>query len=197
MLDTFTRQNVIGRLRVAGTNVDALSARLRAERLLNAADLEAAQPTPSAIVIIRKLRDPLPGAETDRSATEPPMEWKAALTSALRSVAGRAGRPAVEAVSGNEEAIIFAVLRGITCVPGSRCVQGFNCDALVVDMSLRAGHDYPDAIKKIWAKVRNTFLLLCNICRSVTRQRRSYNDSTTILFMSLFGRSPTCSDCNG
>ena len=150
MLDSFTRQNVIGRLRVAGTNVDALSARLRAERLLNAADLEAAQPTPSAIVFIRKLRDPLPGVlSLDSSATEPPTEWKAALTNTLRSVAGRAGRPAVEAVSGNEEAIIFADRAELlACLAADAC-KGATATRWWWTCLLRAGHDL-DAIKKIW-----------------------------------------------
>jgi len=150
MLDSFTRQNVIGRLRVAGTNVDALSARLRAERLLNAADLEAAQPTPSAIVFIRKLRDPLPGVlSLDSSATEPPAEWKAALTSALRSVTGRAGRPAVESVSGNEEAIIFADRAELlACLAADTC-HGATATRWWWTCLLRGGHDL-HAIKKIW-----------------------------------------------
>src|SRR5690349_15390682 len=150
MIDSFTRQNVIGRLRVAGTNVDALSARLRATMLLNAANLEAAQPTPSSIVIIRKLRDPLPGVlSLDSSAIEPPMEWKTALAGALRSVTGRAGRPAIEAVSGNEEAIIFAD-RGelLACLAADLC-HGNTATRWWWSCLLKAGHDLP-AIVKIW-----------------------------------------------
>lgn len=150
MLDSFTKQNVIGRLRVAGSNVDALSARLRATMLLNAVDLEAAQPTPSAIVFIRKLRDPLPGVlRLDSSTTEPPAEWKTALASALRSVAGRAGRPAVEAVSGNEEAIIFADRAELlACLAADTC-HGATATRWWWSCLLRAGHDLP-AIAKIW-----------------------------------------------
>ena len=150
MLDSFTRQNVIGRLRVAGTNVDALSARLRATMLLNAANLEAAQPTPSAIVFIRKLRDPLPGVlSLDSSTTEPPAEWKTALAGALRSVAGRAGRPAVEAVSGNEEAIIFTDRAELlACLAADTC-HGATATRWWWSCLLRAGHDLP-AIAKIW-----------------------------------------------
>ena len=150
MLDSFTRQNVIGRLRVVGTNVDALSARLRATILLNASNLEAAQPTPSAIVFIRKLRDPLPGVlSLDSSATEPPMEWKTALAGTLRSVAGRAGRPAVEAVNGNEEAIIFADRAELlACLAADTC-HGTTATRWWWSCLLRAGHDL-HAIKKIW-----------------------------------------------
>ena len=150
MLDSFTRQNVIGRLRVAGTNVDALSARLRTTMLLNTVNLEAAQPTPSAIVFIRKLRDPLPGVlSLDSYATEPPAEWKTALDGALRSAAGRARRPAVEVVSGNEEAIIFADRAELlACLAADTC-RGATATRWWWSYLLRAGHDLP-AIAKIW-----------------------------------------------
>jgi len=150
MIDSLSRQNVIGRMRVAGTNVDALSARLRATMLLNAVNLEAAQPSPSAIVFIRKLRDPMPGVlSLTGSAIEPPMEWKNALDGALRSVVARAGRPAIEAVNGNEEAIVFAD-RGelLACLAADLC-HGTAATRWWWSSLLRAGKDLP-AVEKIW-----------------------------------------------
>jgi hypothetical protein len=107
MIDVLTAQNVIGRLRVVGAGTDALSARLRAETLLNSVSLDAAQTTPSAIVFIRKVRDPLPGV-LNFDSSRPSMEWNRALAAALRDIAAKAIRPAIDNASGNEQAVIFA-----------------------------------------------------------------------------------------
>ena len=140
----------INRLRIADAGSDPLATRLRAASLLNAADLGAAQVTPSAIVFIRKLRDPLPGVlRFDRSDPLPPIEWNQALSDSLRQFARRTIRPSIDNVTGSEEAILFANPAELLA-----CLARDWCNSRVAERwwwrtLLRSG-DISQFVKKVW-----------------------------------------------
>jgi hypothetical protein len=100
---------VIGQLRVVSPGGDSLSARLRASSLLEAARLEPRALPPSAVVVIRKLADPLPGSLSIRGAgLRPPPDWERAVSDALDRLIRRAARPARGSVPADAEAVVFA-----------------------------------------------------------------------------------------
>jgi hypothetical protein len=101
-------RTIIGRLRLRGTDLDPLSARLRLESLLSGAHLSPVGLPPSATVCIRKLADPKPGLLPVRQPSpRPPPSWDEALAVALRDQLARAARPAHGPVSPNAEAVLF------------------------------------------------------------------------------------------
>lgn len=101
----------VGRLRWRGDGVDPLSARLRLEHVLGGMALPAAGLPPSAVVCVRQLRDPRPGRlSLRRDMLRPPADWEQALSASLRDVLRRAIRPALDAVTGEAEAVLFADL---------------------------------------------------------------------------------------
>ena len=125
-----------------------MATRLRAANLLNAADLGVAQITPSAIVFIRKLRDPLPGVLRFDHLL-PPMEWNQALSDSLRHIARRAIRPGVDNVTGSEEAILFANPADLLA-----CLASDWCNSRIAERwwwrtLLRSG-DISQFVKKFW-----------------------------------------------
>lgn len=103
-------RTIVARLRLrGGRSVDALSTRLRLESLLGAADLRPRSLAPSAILCVRRLVDPLPGAlSLRRLDLRPPPSWERAIGLALDDLARRAARPADGAVPPSAEAVVFA-----------------------------------------------------------------------------------------
>jgi hypothetical protein len=107
-----TNQTTISRLLVNGAVPDLGAARSRVEGLLCAIDLHPsglAGLAPSAIVCIRKLRDPLPGSlALDQRSLHPPRAWLQSVNDAVGRLILRAARPIREAVPANAECVIFA-----------------------------------------------------------------------------------------
>jgi hypothetical protein len=102
-------QTTISRLLVSGAVPDLGAARSRVERLLSASDLHPPGLAPSAIVCIRKLRDPLPGLlALDQRSLHPPHAWQQAVNDAIERLIRRAARPIREAVPANAECVVFA-----------------------------------------------------------------------------------------
>ena len=102
-------QTVVSRLRVHARGLDPLSTRLRVESILGAARLHPAGLAPSALLIIRRFRDPLPGAfSLRRGPLRPPPAWERAAEEAIRDLARRAIRPALESNEVDTEAVLFA-----------------------------------------------------------------------------------------
>ena len=96
-------------LRVKGSGLDPTLTQLRVASLLNAADIHPAGLAPSAIVCIRRLRDPLPGTlQLHSGGVRPARAWEQALTSSLNQLVQRAARPALGMVPANAEAVLFA-----------------------------------------------------------------------------------------
>ncbi|RKH09352.1 hypothetical protein D7V97_16860, partial [Corallococcus sp. CA053C] len=101
-------RTVIGRLRLRGTDLDPLSAKLRLESLLSGAHLSPVGLPPSATVCIRRLVDPKPGVLPVRQFTPvPPPAWDEAFRAALGAQLARAARPAQGPVPPGAEAVLF------------------------------------------------------------------------------------------
>ena len=106
--DLRSGETIVGRLRIEGAGVDSNLARLRVSSLLNNASLQSAQGSPSAIVFIRKFRDPLPRVlRLDQSGGQLPAVWDKALKEALQRLTRSAARPALGAVPVGAEAVVF------------------------------------------------------------------------------------------
>ncbi len=98
----------VGHLRLRGAEVDPLSARLRVESLLGGIEFSTAGLPPSAILFVRRLRDPRPGTVSlRRQELRPPAEWEQALSATLRELLPRAARPALGSVPDSAEVILF------------------------------------------------------------------------------------------
>lgn len=100
---------IIGRLRVRGSGLDPLLARLRAAHLLDGVALRPARLPPAAIFCVRALRDPLPRTvRLDQLQASPQREWQGALAAQLDDLAIRAVRPWSGFVPAAAEAVVFA-----------------------------------------------------------------------------------------
>jgi len=103
-----TREVTIARARLE-TDLDPLTARLRLEPQLATAELRPRGLSPSAVLCVRRIADPLPGRLTlDSAQARPPPEWERAFVDALTRLLRSAARPAHEAVPANAEAVLFA-----------------------------------------------------------------------------------------
>jgi hypothetical protein len=106
--DLRSGETIVGRLRIEGAGVDSNLARLRVSSLLNNASLQSAQSAPSAIVFIRKFRDPLPRVlRLDQSIGHVPAVWDQAVKEALQRLTRNAARPALGAVPAGAESVVF------------------------------------------------------------------------------------------
>jgi len=86
-----------------------LLARLRAESALAGATLYPSDLPGSAVVVLRRLTDPLPGMLSLRGPSRlPPPAWRHALDARIAEIARRAARPSRGAVPPDAEAIVFA-----------------------------------------------------------------------------------------
>lgn len=95
-------------LRVNGPSVDPQSTKLHAASLLAGADLCPASVSPSAIVCIRKLRDPMPGRlSLNGHGLRPPIDWQRAVSNAIDAHARRAVRPLREFVPADADCVVF------------------------------------------------------------------------------------------
>lgn len=98
----------IGRLRLRSGGRDPLRASLCAGAMLATVDLQPPALSPAAILLVRTLRDPLPGSISLRRFAPVPARWQEAVTGALDQAAQQAARPASGAVSAGAEAVLFA-----------------------------------------------------------------------------------------
>lgn len=103
-----TTETLVSRLRLRGCGRDPLRASLRAGVILAAADLQPPVLSPAAVLLVRTLRDPLPGSISLRRFAPIPPRWQDAVTGALDQTAQRAARPALGAVPAGTEAVLFA-----------------------------------------------------------------------------------------
>jgi hypothetical protein len=100
---------VLGSVRVRGSAADPLMARTRLATMLAAADLHPPGLAPSALLMVRRLRDPLPGAlALDGRVQRPPAAWEHAFSCALEGALAAAARPAKGPVPAAANAVLFA-----------------------------------------------------------------------------------------
>ena len=99
----------IGVLRVRSSASEPASTRLCLERQLGGVDPTPPGLPPSALLIVRRLADPLPGhlGGEPRRPVAPPA-WSAALRERLADVAASAERPSSGRLSAAAEAVLFA-----------------------------------------------------------------------------------------
>lgn len=100
---------MVERLRVEGRNLDPLLARLRVENLLQGVEMHPAWLAPSAIVCLRRVRDPLPGALSlsGRDIARETLAWQQSVHAAIEQKIRLAARPFDEEGPAAMEAVIF------------------------------------------------------------------------------------------
>src|SRR5947209_4267197 len=110
MLAEFSNSTTIIRhvsLRYSGP--DRLAAELRAAALLRTASFTANSLPPSAILCIRRVRDPMRRQlRLDAPLRTRPLQWEAALARTLSEISRSAARASLGAVDENAPAVWFA-----------------------------------------------------------------------------------------
>lgn len=102
-------RTTISRLRIRGCATDPMLARLRAGTLLSSAALAPPGLSPAAILVVRRLRDPMSGRLGLRGGgIRLPEEWERAVRSQVDVLARRALRPARDRDAETAEAVLFA-----------------------------------------------------------------------------------------
>lgn len=100
---------IINTASVVGDAPEPLAARLRVSRALNGARFQPSALPPAAILCVRRMRDPQPGAlRLRRTDVAPPATWQRALTAALDLHARQAARPALSPAPSDAQAVVFA-----------------------------------------------------------------------------------------
>ncbi|HEY6190254.1 MAG TPA: hypothetical protein VIW80_21560 [Pyrinomonadaceae bacterium] len=141
-------QTLVNRLRVRGRGLDRALTQLRLATLLGSASLSPAGLSPSAILCVRQLRDPLPGTlalhRTTGGMTRP-HAWERAVASSLAELARSAARPIRDAAPANAEAVLFADHAELLA-----CLAADWCDSLAASRwwwkSLFRGTDAANAL---------------------------------------------------
>ena len=96
----------VGRLRVQG-DAEPLRLRQGVERLLGAADLVGSRLPPAAVLVVRTLRDPLPG-RLDVASPGPDRVWEQRMRDVLDDLVAGAARPAAGPPEPGAPAVVFA-----------------------------------------------------------------------------------------
>lgn len=101
------RATRIQRLRVRNAREGGICMRLALSDLLSRADLHPAGFSPSAVLIVRCMADPLPGRVAPHRHTID-VSWEQAARNVLAAISHQAARPALGAVPADAEAVLFA-----------------------------------------------------------------------------------------
>ena len=103
------KTTIARRLHVRGSQLDPVLTQLRMNSLLNNMDTYPTALAPSAILCIRRLRDPLPGAlQLQQHSIQPSSAWQRAMAVSLNSLVQQAARPALSPAPAHAAAVIFA-----------------------------------------------------------------------------------------
>src|SRR5216684_266047 len=103
-----SESTIVDRVRITSRLNDPQAAQLRIANLLEAADLRPSRFPRSAILCVRKLLDPAPGAKwLDSRNVHLPAEWEESATRELDRLAAQAVRPALIAVPPLAQAVLF------------------------------------------------------------------------------------------
>ena len=105
-LESVTLEHV----RLRGAQIAAPLARQRLSYLLSSVALRPSHMSPSAVLVVRSISDPLPGAIAKQldSAAYPSSAWESAARARLSALYGAAARPARSLVRPTAEAVLFA-----------------------------------------------------------------------------------------
>jgi hypothetical protein len=100
---------LVQRLRIRTARGNSAALRLAVSRQLGSADLRIPEVSPSAILLVRKLTDPLPGrVSTHPSAVLLDAAWERALRRELQSLRAHAVRPRDGRIDGDSQSLLFA-----------------------------------------------------------------------------------------
>src|SRR5262249_40163249 len=103
------RDSQIGTLRVVGAGDNTPALRLSLRNLLETADLRPAGVSPAAVLIVRRMVDPLPGHIAPyRRPARVESEWERAAQDAVYSLYRHAARPVHGVLPSSAEAVFFA-----------------------------------------------------------------------------------------
>jgi hypothetical protein len=98
----------IGVVRIRATSGDALSDRQRVAVLLAHTSLKARALPPSSVLVVRKMRDPMPGFDWFRQQRlRVPARWEEEAARQLDGFASVAARPALSSVPATAESVLF------------------------------------------------------------------------------------------
>lgn len=118
-------QMTVRHMRVKGPDLDPTLTQLRVTSLLNMVDLHPKGLPPSAIVCIRTLRDPLPGAlPIHGGGASPPRVWERAAVALLDQEVRVAVHPARGAVPATANAVFFTDCAELLACLASDWCQG-------------------------------------------------------------------------
>jgi hypothetical protein len=100
----------VDHVRLRGAQMDAPAARQRLSYLLSSVALRPARMSPSAVLVVRSMRDPLPGAIAKQFAlaASPSPAWESAALARLNALCAEAARPARSVVRPSAEAVLFS-----------------------------------------------------------------------------------------
>ena len=100
---------VIGRLRLPVQAGESAATQQRLGAVLRNAELRPSRLGAPAILCLHRFRDPAPGIRwADYSQTYPPPAWQRSVTQELDRLVAQAARPALTAVPGSAEAVLFS-----------------------------------------------------------------------------------------
>lgn len=118
----------IGKIRVTTHERDTLALKVRLSNMLSTIDLHPAGLPCSAIICIRRFRDPLPGAlQAHHSSVHTRRVWERAATASLEQLIRNAARPLHDAVPANAEVVIFAdQAELLACLASDWCGGNIN-----------------------------------------------------------------------
>lgn len=99
----------IGKLKIRGALKDEPALRLGLSNLIGNADLNPNGLSPSEILMIKHMSDPLPGKiPIGKHQFRPDMDWQRAVQDQLNDIYRSAVRPQHGMISGNAEAVVFS-----------------------------------------------------------------------------------------
>lgn len=99
---------VVSRVRLRISQGEGRQYDLRIKSMLERMHFQPSSLPASAILCIRKLRDPKPGRLSHKTTdTLPPRDWEKAVTDSIDRIARQAARPAAGLVPANVEAVLF------------------------------------------------------------------------------------------
>ena len=145
-------ETVVSRLRLNAATSDPALATMRLASLLRDAHLHPAGLSPAAIVFIRRLYDPLPGAlRLDQSGGHLPARWDQAASELLDKLVSGAARPALGAVSTSANAVVFLDRSELLACLASDWCQGSVTTRWWWESLLRQA-SASQIVKELWRK---------------------------------------------
>ncbi len=148
---TTARQAVIGTVRVRTRDPDGDGASRRVAAGLSAVRLDPPGLAPAAVLVVRRLADPVPRLfDRDRLGPVAP-RWEVALRAELARVAAEAARPGDGAVPAGARAVLFTDRADVLACLASDWLAGTLGSRWWWRWLVRPGH-HPDPVTRVWVE---------------------------------------------